>query len=202
MKHLNKASFNKCLTLPSFSADEQTNATHSVLALSGTLSYMTHQILQQHLTLNKLGSILYCCMNQFQAPHCNVFFKHFFLLLLTLCRSPTLSMSEKFNTLGFSFFFEKNFAHINMKSLCLSKNYFLIAALMNAVSSLRLLLYLVCHLPYKMCNPPFVLWVLNCYLVLYLQGKEHSMVHSPYLGYFKEDQTDDNLNSAQTPAGN
>lgn len=61
-----------------------------------------------------------------------------------------------------------NFAHINMKSLCLSKNYFLIAALMNAVSALRLLLYLVCHLPYKMCNLPFVLWVLNCYLVLYL----------------------------------
>lgn len=28
------------------------------------------------------------------------------------------------------------------------------------------------------------------------------MVHSPYLGYFKEDQTDDNFSSAQTPAGN
>lgn len=27
------------------------------------------------------------------------------------------------------------------------------------------------------------------------------MVHSPYLGYFKEDQTDGNLNSVWTPDG-
>lgn len=48
-----------------------------------------------------------------------------------------------------------------MKCSCFLK-LFLVAASMNAVSSISLLLYLV-YLPYKSCNPPFIFCVLSFY---------------------------------------